>query len=86
MLLNFRSQLTFCSVSLLVSLLYGCSSHDTKPWTSEDIINGSTSPGIIGSSTSYGNQAICNQYKAQCGSKYKEWTTNGEIACACDID
>jgi len=69
-----------------MSLLSGCASTNSKAWSTDDIVNGSTPTAVTGISTSYGNQAMCNQYKTKCGSRYREWFKGGEIACSCALD
>ena len=76
----------FILLGLYMTLLSGCAATTSKPWSTDDIINGNVTTTVSGNSTSYGNQAICNQYKMKCGSRYKEWIQGGEIACTCDID
>ncbi len=69
-----------------MTLLSGCAATATKPWSTDDIVNGSITTAVTGNSTSYGNQAMCSQYKKKCGSRYREWIQDGEIACSCVID
>lgn len=85
--INVAFQAFKLSVAIAIPLfLSSCSALDVKPWSTQDIINGGGSSTITGNTTSYGNQATCNQYKRQCGTSYREWTVDGEIACSCVID
>ena len=69
-----------------IFLLSGCTALDIKPWSADDIIDGIITTTITGDNTSYGNEATCNHYKMKCGSGYREWIKDGEIACSCAVD
>ena len=73
------------TLSILV-FLSSCSTLDIKPWSSADIIDGIITTAITGDQTSYGNGAACNHYKMKCGSGYREWVKDGEIACSCSSE
>jgi hypothetical protein len=73
-------------LGLYMTLMSGCATTASKSWSTDDIVNGGITTTVTGNSTSYGNQATCNHYKMKCGSRYREWLKDGEIACSCVID
>jgi len=81
--MELRNKIKYFFLLSLLVFLSGCAALDLKPWSSEDIIHGIITTAISGDQTSYGNESTCNNYKMTCGGGYREWISDGKIACSC---